>query len=246
MVSMGMSDRINDNYRDAYRNSGVRTSWHIRGTLDKVRNIIRLCNGVQHQSIIEIGAGDGANLREMARQSFGSSYVGLEISSSGVEAMTREPVAERFVATLFDGYQIPYDDNKFDLAILSHVVEHLEHPRQLLAEALRVAPWVFIEVPLEDNCRATTDYLWTSTGHLNRFSSRTIRWLIQSCGGEVVSQITTNPHGKRGRVIDFIRGACLLLAPSMARYVFTYHEALLCRKAPVGADTAGQLDADAS
>ena len=40
---------------------------------------------------------------------------------------------------LFDGARVPYPDNSFDLAYMSHVVEHLEHPRQLIYEAARVA-----------------------------------------------------------------------------------------------------------
>jgi hypothetical protein len=38
-------------------------------------------------------------------------------------------------ARTYDGYRIPYGDKRFDLAVLSHVVEHLEHPRLLLYEA---------------------------------------------------------------------------------------------------------------
>ena len=49
----------------------------------------------------------------------------------------------------FDGSPIPFRDQTFNLAVLNHVVEHLESPRELIREAAQVAEKVFIEVPLE-------------------------------------------------------------------------------------------------
>ena len=66
-----------------------------------------------------------------------------------MEAIRAKNIPGLFDCKVFDGYTIPYDDNAFDLVVLSHVVEHVEHPRKLLYEAKRVARYVFIEVPLE-------------------------------------------------------------------------------------------------
>ena len=45
----------------------------------------------------------------------------------------------------------PAEDGAYDLAVLSHVLEHVPEPMSLLREAARVAPAVLVEVPLEDN-----------------------------------------------------------------------------------------------
>ena len=45
-------------------------------------------------------------------------------------------------------------DGEFDLGILSHVLEHVREPGELLAEVARVAKAVVVEVPLEANLSA--------------------------------------------------------------------------------------------
>ena len=77
-------------------------------------------------------------------------------------------------------------DKRFDLAILSHVLEHVEYPRKLISEAARVARNVFIEVPLEDNLKLSQDFVFDRVGHINFYSVRTIRLLVQSCGMRIL------------------------------------------------------------
>lgn len=49
-------------------------------------------------------------------------------------------------------------DGSFDLAIQSHVLEHVEYPRVVSHEAARVADYVFVEVPLELNRRTAEHF----------------------------------------------------------------------------------------
>ena len=76
---------------------------------------------------------------------------------------------------MFDGYRTLYADNQFDLVLLSHVVEHVEHPRLLLYEAARVGKRLFVEVPLEDNVRLSDDFVFDHVGHINVYSRKTMR-----------------------------------------------------------------------
>ena len=48
-----------------------------------------------------------------------------------------------------DGQFLPFADNTFDYVICSHVLEHVEDPRQLIAELMRVAHRGYIETPSE-------------------------------------------------------------------------------------------------
>jgi hypothetical protein len=117
----------------------------------------------------------------------------------------------------------------------------VEHPRALLREAARVSRHVFVEVPLEDTWRLPRDFVLDPTGHLNFFSPRSLRHLVQSCGLAVLRQRVTNPglpvhrrrSGAAGRARWAVREACLRAAPRLATRVFTYHGSLLCR-APAG------------
>ena len=138
---------------------------------------------------------------------------------------------------LFDGHNVPYDNHKFDLIILSHVIEHVEFPRKLLYEASRAAKYVFVEVPLEDTMRLKPDFIFDKVGHINFYSTKTVRRLIQTCNLEVLEQKVTNPSkavyvyqkGKKGLVSYYIKESLLKALPGLATSIFTYHSSLVCR-----------------
>ncbi len=118
------------------------------------------------------------------------------------------------------------------------MVEHLEYPRKLLREAGRVAKLVFVEVPLDLTFRSKDDYVETGVGHINIYSRRTIRWLVETSGFQVVQQIVTNHsknvymylYGKKAYVLFPVSEVLLKLSPRIATSLLVYHSALLCRR----------------
>lgn len=220
-------------YADYYE--GGRSEWRRLGAIDKAANVVALCQNIPASSILEIGAGDGAVLNRLSELGFGSELHAAEISHSGVSVIQSRAIPRLVECRVFDGYRLPWEAGRFDLAILSHVIEHVEHPRQVLHEAARVARYVFVEVPTEDISRRSRDYTPDSVGHINFFSPRTIRWLVQSCGLRVLQQVTTNPSravyayqgGRYGKMQYHIKSALLRWAPAFAVRHFCYHEALL-------------------
>jgi ubiquinone/menaquinone biosynthesis C-methylase UbiE len=236
MNEVKTSAQLQKNY-DNYYEEGE-SEWRRLGAMSKAENIISLCSSLPHNSILEIGAGEGAILRRLSELGFCQELFALEISSSGVEAIKNKKIPQLVECQSFDGYHIPYGNDKFDVALLSHVVEHVEHPRQLLYEASRIAKFLFIEVPLEDNIRLPRDFTFDKVGHINFYSPKTIRQLIQSCNLRVLNQITTNPtketytfqHGKKGLIKYFIKQALLKTSPKLATGLFSYHSALVCEK----------------
>jgi len=230
------SEQLLSNYQDYYADGD--SEWRRLSALDKANNIIALCKDIPHQSILEIGAGEGSILKRLSGLNFGDQLFAVEISHSGVEAIKNKKIPRLEECKLFDGYQLPYEDNRFDVAILSHVVEHVEHPRLLIYEAARVARNVFIEVPLEDTMMMAENFVFNKVGHINFYSPKSIRRLVQTCNLKVVGQITTNPSkevyqfkkGFRGFVNFLIKDLSLKIVPGIATKIFTYHSALLCRK----------------
>lgn len=219
---------------DGYYKDG-RSEWRRLGAVDKAANIVALCRDIPASSVLEIGAGDGAVLSRLSELGFGDELHAAEISQSGLSVIQSRAIPRLVECRIFDGYRLPWEDGRFDVAILSHVVEHVEHPRQVLHEAARVARYVFVEVPTEDISRRPRDYAPDSVGHINFFSPRTIRWLVQSCGLWVLRQVTTNPSkavytyqgGRKGQIQHDIKSALLRWAPVFATRHFCYHEALL-------------------
>lgn len=236
MADVGVHEHVRANYEDYY--DGGPSEWRRLGAVDKAANIVALCQSLPHESILEIGAGDGSVLSRLSDLGFGAKLFAVEISPSGVEVIQRRQIPRLAECRLFDGAHIPYDSGAFDLAVLSHVVEHAEHPRQLLYEAARVARHVFVEVPLEDISRRPEDYHPDRVGHINFFSRRTIRWLVQSCELRVLAQVTTNPSkgtyvhegGRRGLLQYHVKRLLLNYAPRLAVKHFCYHESLVAAR----------------
>ncbi len=235
MNDLTVSERLKNNYDNYYDGE---SEWRRLGAIDKVKNIVSLCGGIPHNTILEIGSGEGAILQELSDRRFSESLYSLEISKSAVETIKKRNINSLVECGLFDGYNIPYGDNKFDLAILSHVVEHLEHPRKMLYEATRVAKYVFVEVPLEDNLRLKPDYVFDGVGHINYYSLKTIRRLVQTSGMEIVSQKITNlsldcfkyMFGNKGLLRYVSKELLLRSSPRLAARLWTYHFSILCSK----------------
>lgn len=216
-------------YEDIYSgHSTFGIEWRRIGASDKAANIRELCSAVPHRSILEIGCGDGAIMRELL--SFGEHIAGLEISRHAVEAC----VSAGLDVGHFDGGRIPRAEKSVDLAVLSHVIEHVENPRELLFEASRVARFVFVEVPLEDNRGLGLDFVPNSIGHINFYSIKTIRQLLQTSALKIEAQKLSHSSlagyryrlGRKGLAAWGIKSAALAF-PSLATRVWTYHCSLL-------------------
>jgi ubiquinone/menaquinone biosynthesis C-methylase UbiE len=102
---------------------------------------------------------------------------------------------------LVDTSKTPFEDNFFDLGILSHVLEHVRDPRKLLMETLRICKYVLVEVPLED-CLLPNYYaryqlrfkhqkrIDNDTGHINFFNKSTAADLFSKSGSEILKERT--------------------------------------------------------
>ncbi|MFP5080785.1 class I SAM-dependent methyltransferase [Pedobacter sp. JCM 36344] len=176
-----VTDNIADAYNDFY--TGNEVEWRMLGAKSKARNIIEVCEGIKPRKILEVGAGDGSILHYLNEWNFGDELYALEIAESGVSIIEKRKLSKVKEVKRFDGYTIPYGDNSFDLVILAHVLEHVEHERILLRELKRVAKFIVIEVPLDyrfgvDNrMKHFLDY-----GHINMYTPTLIRFLLQSEG----------------------------------------------------------------
>jgi SAM-dependent methyltransferase len=208
------------------------------GAIDKVKNVVDLCGSIPHKRILDIGSGEGAILKRLSDVRFGEALYSVEISESAVTTIAQRAIPGVKECQLFDGYHIPYKDREFDLAILSHVLEHVEHPRKLLQEASRVADYVFIEVPLEDTVRMKPDFIFHPVGHINFYSWKTIRRLIQTCDLQILSQVTTHSSppmyaylsGRKGILKYAIKELLLRASERLACQLFTYHSSIVCTR----------------
>jgi methionine biosynthesis protein MetW len=167
-------------------------AWRMLGAKYKAQHIIDVCKGHNFKKVLEVGAGDGSILKFLADQNFAPEYHAVEISESGVAHILSRNINDLLSVQLFDGYKLPFEDNSFDLVILSHVLEHVEHERMLLREIKRVANHCIIEVPLD--YRQGVDKKikhFLAYGHINVYTPTSLRYLLRTEGFEIINDLTS-------------------------------------------------------
>ncbi len=88
--------------------------------------------------ILDIGSGDGA-LYYLLNQEYNTNNFELYgVDSSEIALNMAEEKNPRAHFEISDAYNLPFDDNTFDLIISSDVIEHLLYPAKMLTEMKRV------------------------------------------------------------------------------------------------------------
>jgi ubiquinone/menaquinone biosynthesis C-methylase UbiE len=167
-------------------------AWRMLGAKYKAQHIVDVSEGRIFKKVLEVGAGDGSILKFLADANFAEEYYAVEISESGVEHILSRAIKGVKSVQLFDGYTLPFEKDSFDLIILSHVLEHVEHERVLLRELKRVARHCIIEVPLD--YRAGVDKKikhFLAYGHINIYTPTSLRYLLSTEGFEVENDLTS-------------------------------------------------------
>ena len=182
---MEINKELQNTYNDYYNQSI--TEWRELGARQKARNIFEISEGYNFQKVIEVGAGDGSILTELDRQNFSNELYAIEISDSGIEAIKKRNLSSLTETKKFDGYKTSYPNHFFDLAILSHVLEHVEYPRMLLRELKRISKHQIIEVPrdysfnIDKKVKSLTDY-----GHINVYTPTLLRFLLKTENFQII------------------------------------------------------------
>ncbi|MCD6507677.1 class I SAM-dependent methyltransferase [Candidatus Poribacteria bacterium] len=124
--------------------------WRSLCAEDKVRNIVDLTRGMNFGSVIDIGSGTGAVIKRLSEMDFAESYYAVDLSERAIRIVRSAGIKGLRGALVADAAMLPFSDKSFDLAILSHVLEHVAEPKAVLREASRIARLVFVEIPIEN------------------------------------------------------------------------------------------------
>jgi ubiquinone/menaquinone biosynthesis C-methylase UbiE len=177
-------------YKDFYQHHDE--AWRMLGAKYKARHIIEVCKGLTFTKVLEVGAGDGSVLKMLSESKFAAAYYAVEISESGVDYIRSRKIEGLQSVEVFDGYHLPFKDDEFDLVILSHVLEHVEHERLLLRELKRVAKMCVIEVPRDYKYNVDSRIKhFLAYGHINVYTPSLIRYMLLTEGFNVVSDLTS-------------------------------------------------------
>jgi SAM-dependent methyltransferase len=212
--------------------------WRAIGARSKAAHVYTLLerNHVTPRTIVEIGCGDGSLLVHLSEI---ATVDGFELSANAAAQANARGVARRVDA--FDGVNVPAADDEYDLAVLSHVIEHVPDPRPLLEEARRVAPNVIVEVPLEDNRsakRPSKRALSEAAGHLHAFDRTALQAQLTSAGLQPRDELTDPlPYEHHAFFAGAPKGVAkwatrtTLHRLGLAERLFTVHYAVLATRA---------------
>jgi len=143
---------------------------------------------VQGKTIIDIGAGDGGFLDIINQQSLDA---GIGTRCIAFEPSTESELCHMNGLEVYTDYFIPQRDmQKFkpDILVCRHVLEHLQAPRNFVAEIAHYAniyqtyPVFVAEVPCITKALDTyriTDFLYE---HVSNFTQRSLRVMFESVG----------------------------------------------------------------
>lgn len=95
-------------------------------------------------SVIDIGCGVGRWCKIAAK--YADTVVGIDYDKNLIEQARRENAAEN-VEFLVGDVTTELDGRKFDLALLTHVIEHIDDADSLLKSLANVADKLIVEVP---------------------------------------------------------------------------------------------------
>ncbi len=104
----------------------------------------------ESSKILLSGMAVGSEMIAAKNYGFGEVY-GVEVEPFYVEiCQKRFAQMDKIYPSLYDGLNLPYADNTFDVIISGHIIEHTENPSKYLKENLRVLKtggYLFLEYP---------------------------------------------------------------------------------------------------
>lgn len=137
-----------------------------------------------NQRVLEIGFGSGAVLFSFEAN---SEIYGIEISRSAIERAARIAQKKGYKAFEFQkaiGSTLPYPDDAFDILFASHVIEHVQDDKKLLAEIRRVLKprgVALVLIPINEN--------YDDPNHIHHYTGSRFAELAEECSLQVLYQL---------------------------------------------------------
>ena len=163
----------------------------VRRLLD--RFLVRVdaaATSLEPTSVLDVGCGEGVVTERLAQRLAPTEVVGVDADEAGLKEEWQTRSAPNLSFATGSAYDLPFEDGSFDLVCAIEVLEHLERPRDALAEMSRVAGRaLLLSVPNEPGWRishmlAGRDLrsLGNTPGHINHWSKRSFRSLVSDFG----------------------------------------------------------------
>jgi 2-polyprenyl-3-methyl-5-hydroxy-6-metoxy-1,4-benzoquinol methylase len=140
--------------------------------------------------VLDVGCGEGIVTERLARLLAPAQVLGVDAGEAHLAEEWSSRSAGNLSFATGSAYDLPFEQGSFDLVCCIEVLEHLERPRDALAEMRRVAGRaLLLSVPNEPSWRIShflagrnVRSLGNTPGHINHWSRRAFAELASDYG----------------------------------------------------------------
>ena len=145
-----------------------------------LRRVDEAAAEIRPASVLDVGCGEGVVTERLARNLAPATVLGVDADEGRLKEEWQARSAPNLSFATGSAYDLPFEDGSFDLVCAIEVLEHLERPRDALAEMSRVAGRaLLLSVPNEPGWRIShllagrnVRALGNTPGHINHWSKR--------------------------------------------------------------------------
>jgi SAM-dependent methyltransferase len=163
----------------------------------KVRTLTRLIpDDLIFGNILEVGCAFGVLLNNIADRLKINTRIGIDISGENIKtAQSHYPECSFFRGTIEEfvlGRPPLLKDQRFDLIVLSDIVEHVPDDLGFLNQISKISSYVLLNLPLEKSFKTRNRNYGESdpSGHLRCYDKNLAKQLVRSAGFKIVKDFT--------------------------------------------------------
>jgi SAM-dependent methyltransferase len=172
-----------------------------------------LCNCVpdnlKFSNILEVGCAFGALLNIVSKKLNITNSFGIDIASSNIEMAKKNFPDYKFYEGTLESLNIIsiLDAGRFDLVLLSDIVEHIPDDRTFLKTISRYADYVLLNLPLEKSFVTRNRNYGEDdpSGHLHCYGLNDALLLIEKSGFEVIEYSVQTAYSHPSYRRQFLR-----------------------------------------
>jgi ubiquinone/menaquinone biosynthesis C-methylase UbiE len=155
-----------------------------------LRRVDEAAANLRPNSVLDVGCGEGVVTERLAQRLAPAKVLGVDAGETHLKAEWDSRSASNVSFAAGSAYDLPFADGSFDLVCCIEVLEHLERPRDALAEMSRVAGRaLLLSVPNEPGWRIShmlagknVRALGNTPGHINHWSKGAFAELVSDYG----------------------------------------------------------------
>ena len=198
MISNENLEKYNKNYwKEVQSNSKESRKLLYAQTISRVEYLNKNLKDISKLQILDVGAGQGFIFDVLKLKNDNLKYSVVEIDKN-----IHNELSQKGIRNIYSSWK-EIKNYKFDLIILSHVIEHFREPVLYLREIkklLKKEGCIFIEVPNRDDTHKVC-----LESHLLVFNEKSLRRLIKEIGMQIIEFRSV------GRNIDILKKPSILI-----------------------------------